>query len=121
TSWRPLFGGQFKSALPAADSASAGSPCAVPRSSSSRLPSRLSLSAPAYCDRTSKAQGPRHAGQPGTPRSRLEEAAVALVDDHRAGVAAVEQVVDTREPAQLPGSEQGDVAQVGAGHEEARR
>ena len=53
---------------------------------------------------------PREPRCPGSTRRRLEESAVAFVDDHRARVVLVEQVVDARERRELPRADLGDVA-----------
>src|SRR5690606_21948129 len=50
--------------------------------------------------RSAAVEAPLQAQQPAAARARLVEAAVALVDDHRAHVRAVEQVLHPREHAQ---------------------
>src|SRR5688500_18055520 len=69
----------------------------------------------------SEAEGGRQPRGPGAPGRRLEEARIALVDDHRAGVTALEHVVDAPEAGQLPRANAGHVAEVRTGGRMTRR
>src|SRR6185437_7245708 len=63
----------------------------------------------------SEPDGAGDADRPGAARRGLEVARIALVDDHRAGVAAAEQVVDAGEPVEAERAESCAVSGVDRG------